>query len=74
MATQVDIAPVKLAKYLQIAVNQRKRALAKFVTDYGPESATVAECNTEISELELAIHSMIKAASKEPHSSTPRNK
>lgn len=74
MATEVQITPNKLAKYLQIAANQRKRALAKFVQDYGPESATVSECNTEIAELELAIHSMIKASHAAPHSSTPNKK
>lgn len=63
------ISDAKLAKYLQIAANQRKRALNKFVQDYGPESATVSECNGEIAEIEIAINTLIKTAAKEaPHS------
>lgn len=64
----IGIPDAKLAKYLQIAANQRKRALNKFVQDYGPESATVAECNGEIAEIELAINTLIKNAAAGPHS------
>lgn len=62
----LGLSDSKLAKYLQIAANQRKRALTKFVTDYGPESATVAECSGEIAELEMCINSLIKNAAKGP--------
>lgn len=66
MATvnNLGIPDLKLAKYLQIAVKQRKRALQKFVDDYGPESSTVAECSGEIAELEIAINSLVKAAAQ----------
>lgn len=65
MATNnIGIPDHKLAKYLQIAANQRKRAVAKFITDYGPESATVAELSSEVAELELAINTLIKQSAK----------
>lgn len=68
MPATVNITPAKLAKYLQIANNQRKRALNKFIADYGPESATVAEIHGEVAELELEINSLVKAAAQAPHS------
>lgn len=68
----VGISDAKLAKYLQIAANQRKRAVAKFINDYGPESATVAEVQAECAELDMAINTLLKNAAKGPHSSTPR--
>lgn len=62
----INIDEAKLAKYLQVAVNQRKRALAKFIQDYGPNSATVAECQGEVAELEVEINNMLKAAAQSP--------
>lgn len=63
MATfELDIAPTQLAKYLQIAANQRKRAATKFIQDYGPESATVTEVQAEIAALDLTINKIIKDA------------
>lgn len=66
MPAQVEMEPHQLAKYLQIAANQRKRAATKFVQDYGPTSATVAEVNSEIAELDTVINTLIKAAAKAP--------
>lgn len=54
--TDVNLTPDKLVKYLKIAEKQRTRAAQKFVDDYGPSSATVAEVNTEIAELNMAIN------------------
>lgn len=68
MPTTTNITPAKLAKYLQIAAAQRKRALTKFVQDYGPESATVAECHGEVAELEIEINNLVKQAASGPHS------
>lgn len=62
MTFDLDLAPAQLAKYLQIAANQRKRAANKFMTDYGPESATVAEVNAEIASLDTVINSILKNA------------
>lgn len=53
--TDVNIDKIQLAKYLSIASNQRKRAVNKFIQDYGPSSATVLEVSTEVAQLDLAI-------------------
>lgn len=65
---EIDIAPSQLAKYLQIAANQRKRAATKFIQDYGPASATVAEVQAEIAELDMTINKIVKEAAKAPQS------
>lgn len=62
MTYDLDLAPAQLAKYLQIAANQRKRAATKFIQDYGPESATVAEVHAEIASLDTTINKVIKDA------------
>lgn len=62
------ISPQKLAKYLSIAAAQRKRAATKFITDYGPESATVTEVQAEIAELDMEISALLKQAAAGPHS------
>lgn len=73
MATNnTGIPDHKLAKYLSIASAQRKRALAKFIQDYGPESSAVAECHGEIAELDMAINALVKEAAKGPRTDTPR--
>lgn len=64
MATNVNLTPDKLIKYLTIAAKQRKRAVEKFVQDYGPNSATVLEVNGEIGELDRAIADLQVDASK----------
>lgn len=67
MATNnTGLADLKLAQYLQIAVKQRKRALDKFVQDYGPTSSVVSECSAEIAEIELAINTLVKEQAKAP--------
>lgn len=53
--TEVHLDKTNLVKYLTIASKQRKRAAQKFMDDYGPASATVAEVNQEIGELDMAI-------------------
>lgn len=65
---EIDISPAQLAKYLQIAANQRKRAASKFIQDYGPQSATVAEVQAEIAELDMTINKIVKEAAKSPQS------
>lgn len=62
MPTSINIDAHRLAKYLTVAAAQRKRALNKFIQDYGPESSVTAECQAEIAELELAINEVVKAA------------
>lgn len=53
--TYVKIDREKLVRYLTVALKQRKRALDKFVSDYGPSSSSVAEINVELAELNNAI-------------------
>lgn len=60
--TTVTLSPDKIIKYLKIAEKQRTRAAQKFVEDYGPSSATVAEVNTEIAELNMAINRLMAQA------------
>lgn len=59
----VELSPAKLITYLKIAGKQRERAAKKFVEDYGPSSATVAEVNTELAELNMAINKLTVDAS-----------
>lgn len=66
MPSTVNIEPAKLAKYLQIAANQRKRALTKFIQDYGPESSTVSEVHAEVAELDMQINQLVKDAAASP--------
>lgn len=68
MPSTVDMLPAQLAKYLQIAANQRKRAAAKFVQDYGPSSATVVEVQGEIADLDQTISKLLKDQAAGPHS------
>lgn len=70
-SNNVGIPDHKLAKYLSIASAQRKRALSKFIQDYGPESGAVAECHAEIAELDMAINTLIKSAAAGPHTGKP---
>lgn len=62
----VNLEREKLTKYLQIAANQRKRAAAKFVQDYGPSSATVKEVSQEIANLDLEINRITAEQDKTP--------
>lgn len=50
--------PREIAKYLTVALKQRERAAMKFTTDYGPNSATVAEISTEIARLRKLINEL----------------
>lgn len=72
MQYDIDITAGQLAKYLQIAANQRKRAATKFIQDYGPQSATVAEVQAEIAELDMTINKIVKEAAKQPHSTVKK--
>lgn len=72
MQYEIDIPAAQLAKYLQIAANQRKRAANKFIQDYGPQSATVTEVQAEIAELDLTINKIVKDAAKSPASAHTR--
>lgn len=60
--TDVNLPILKLINYLRIAAKQRERAAKKFADDYGPSSATVAEINGELGELQNAINSLLIAS------------
>lgn len=53
--TEVALSKDKVIKYLKIAQAQRERALNKFITDYGPSSATVQEASKEVAEMRQAV-------------------
>src|SRR5262249_49917069 len=53
--TDIAISADKLARYLQVAANQRKRALAKAIQLYGADHGVVVEQSAEVAELELVI-------------------
>lgn len=59
---EVNLPLTKLINYLRIAEKQRQRAAKKFVEDYGPTAATVAEVNNEIGELSMAINQLLTQA------------
>lgn len=56
--TEVNISKAKLANYLSIALKQKERAAQKFVQDYGPSSAAVAEINGECAKLKTVINQL----------------
>lgn len=58
MTTTVNLSPVKLTNYLNIAYKQRERQLAVFKTQFGADSAAVAESTQELKELRNAIDTM----------------
>lgn len=66
MPSTVQTEPAKLAKYLQVTLNQRKRGMTKLTADYGADSAAVHEAAAEVSDLEIVINGLIKDAAKAP--------
>lgn len=50
------ITPIKVARYLEIALKQKERALTKFATEYGPEHSIVQELSQELSTLRTVIN------------------
>lgn len=60
--TEVKLPILKIINYLKIAAKQRERAAKKFGEDYGPSSATVAEINGELGELQNAINELLIAS------------
>lgn len=57
--TNVTLPISKMINYLRIAAKQRERAAKKFVDDYGPNAAVVAEVNAELGELQNAINQLL---------------
>lgn len=55
MTYDLDLTPTQMAAFLTIAKKQRERAATKFIQDYGPSSASVAEINRDIGQLNKAI-------------------
>lgn len=60
----------QIAKYLNIALKQRERALTKFQSDYGPTSATVQELTQELAQMRKAINEL----EADPAEKTPLEK
>lgn len=56
--TVKGLTPRNVAKYLNIALKQRERALTKFTQDYGPTSATVQELTQELAQMRSAINDL----------------
>lgn len=57
---EVNTTHIKLARWLKIAQAQRNRAAAKFLLEYGPESAANQEINGEIAELNVLIQELLQ--------------
>lgn len=51
----MKIAPLRHARYLEIALAQRERALNKALSEYGADSPICVQYRTDIKELRDAI-------------------
>lgn len=70
MPTTVELEPIKVAKYLQVALAQRQREQVKFIQNYGADSAVAKQNGGDIAELQEAVTSCTKQAAAAPHSTT----
>ncbi len=56
----LDVKPGKLARWLQIPLNQRKRTHKKFIKEFGPDTAAAREVSGEIVEIQTLIDQCMK--------------
>lgn len=61
MGFEIEEEPGQVAKWLQVALDQRKRMATKFAADFGSESVGVQAVNAEVSKLAELINQCIKA-------------
>lgn len=64
---QIDgFEPADLAKLLQIAADQKRRALKKLGEDFGFDSAGYTEAAAQVAKVDTAINDLVKAQAAIP--------
>jgi hypothetical protein len=69
----LDIDPRTFARWLQVALKQRKRAHTKMARDYGPQSAAANAILSDITDLQTLIDTCLRAAAPLRGSPTMRD-